>query len=50
MYPEVCLQLFSKASVRFAKNGAKELEAYIKTNSILNNLKKVSIAKNEQEI
>lgn len=49
MYPEVCLQLFSKASVAH-KNGAKELEAYIKTNSILNNLKKVSIVKNEQEI
>ena len=30
MYPEVHLQLFSKASVRSAKNGAKELEAYIK--------------------
>lgn len=37
MYPEVHLQLFSKASVRSAKNGAKELEAYIKTDSILNN-------------
>lgn len=40
MYPEVHLQLPSKVSVRSAKNGAKELEAYIKTNSILNSFLK----------
>lgn len=39
MYPEVHLQLFGQASVRSAKNGAKELGAHIKTTSILNKKK-----------